>query len=91
MKVRATDPSTAHALIDPDTKRSPFVDATTKNILEHADVPENNFWTRRMLAGEIERVPEPAPRAVGEHAEHADRAEPTGREPIAPLTTRDRR
>lgn len=45
------------------------------------DVPENNYWVRRLLAGEVVRVAEPA--AVTEPA-----ADPTGREPVAPLTTR---
>lgn len=41
---------------------------------EGGDVPENSFWLRRLRAGEIVRVEEPSA--------------PTGREPIAPLTTR---
>lgn len=39
-------------------------------------VPETNFWVRRVLSGELIRV---------------DQAEPTGREPVAPLTTRSTR
>lgn len=41
---------------------------------EGADVPETPFWFRRLRAGEVVRV---------------DDVAPTGREPIAPLTTRE--
>lgn len=41
---------------------------------EGAEVPENTFWVRRLRAGEVVRIDAPAM--------------PTGREPIAPLTTR---
>ncbi len=52
-------------------------DPHTKQVLpaEGGDVPENTFWLRRLRAREVVRV-EAAPM-------------PTGREPIAPLTTRD--
>ena len=73
MKVKLADPANAAGLIDPVTRRSPFLDAEGK-VLETADVPENVFWTRRVLAGEVTRVD--------------DAPAPTGREPVAPLTTR---
>lgn len=38
------------------------------------DVPESSFWLRRLKAGEIEIV----------------RSAPTGREPVASLTTREK-
>lgn len=72
MKVKPCDPSTAAGLIDPVTRRSPFVDSETRQVLPEAEVPETSFWIRRLIAGEIKRT---------------DSA-PTGREPIASLTTR---
>lgn len=72
MKVRLVNPETAAGLIDPVTKRTPFIDPETKRVLAEADVPETSFWARRVLAGEIARVD----------------TQPSGREPIAPLTTR---
>lgn len=39
---------------------------------EGAEVPENNFWIRRLRGGDVVRID----------------AEPTGREPVTPLTTR---
>lgn len=42
---------------------------------EGREVPENNFWRRRLASGEVVRCEAPA-------------ATPTGREPLAPLTTR---
>lgn len=72
MKVKPADPGTAAGLIDPDTKRSPFIDPETGKVLESADVPESNFWVRRLLAGEIARADQ----------------QPTGAEPVTPLTTR---
>ena len=44
---------------------------------EGGDVPENTYWVRRLLAGEVVRI-ESAPTST----------EPTGAEPVAPLTTR---
>lgn len=41
---------------------------------EGGEVPENSFWVRRLREGEVVRIDAPA--------------QPTGREPIAPLTTR---
>lgn len=51
-------------------------DPHTKRVLpaEGGDVPDNSFWRRRLIAGEVVLVNE--------------RSQPTGREPIAPLTTR---
>jgi hypothetical protein len=40
-----------------------------------AEVPDNTFWRRRLLAGEVVRLDAPSP---------------AGNEPIAPLTTRAR-
>lgn len=70
MKVKPTNPETAAGLIDPHTKRCPFIDAEGKPTAE-ADVPDTSFWHRRLRDGEIERVDQP-----------------TGREPVTPLTTR---
>ena len=74
MKVKAVNPDHAVGLIDPVTRRSPFFDHEGK-ALEVADVPDNTFWRCRLLHNEIALVDE----AVA----------PTGREPIAPLTTRE--
>lgn len=70
MKVKLVNP-VAPGLIDPITKRRPFLDADG-NVLEQAEVPETSYWIRRVMDGDIARVD----------------SEPTGREPIAPLTTR---
>lgn len=75
MKVKLVNPEHAAGLIDPVTRRSPFIDTETKRVQETADVPENTFWTRRILHGELVRVAD-AP------------SQPTGDEPIKPLTTR---
>jgi len=74
MKVTPADPATAAGLIDPDTRRSPFIDPVTKGVLAEADVPETIFWFRRLRAGEVIRIDQSGA--------------PTGREPVAPLTTR---
>lgn len=74
MRVKPVNPETASGLIDPQTKRSPFIDPETKKVLESAEVPENTFWVRRILHGEIVRCDEGAM--------------PVGNEPIKPLTTR---
>jgi hypothetical protein len=42
---------------------------------EGGDVPENNFWTRRCSPAKVVR-------------ESTNAVMPTGREPVAPLTTR---
>ena len=73
MKVKLVNPANAAGLIDPHTKRSPFIDPETKQVLVEANVGETNFWLRRVQAGELERI---------------DRSTPTGREPLTPLTTR---
>ena len=73
MRVKLTNPDTAAGLIDPQTKRCPFLDAEDKPQLE-ADVPETNFWVRRILDGDLTRLDEP-----------------TGSEPITPLTNRQAR
>lgn len=72
MKVKPVNPEQAIGLIDPVTRRSPFFDAEGKP-LEPADVPDNTFWRRRLLAKEVALV---------------EQAAPTGAEPVAPLTTR---
>ena len=74
MQVKLVNPANAAGLIDPHTKRSPFIDPETKQVLVEANVGETNFWLRRVQAGELERVDE--------------RPAPTGREPVTPLTTR---
>ena len=71
MKVKIAIPEHARGLIDPIARRSPFLDAEGA-LIEIAEVPDNNFWRRRALAGEVTIV--------------ADA--PTGNEPVAPLTTR---
>lgn len=71
MRVKPSNPDHAIGLIDPITKRSPFFDHDGKP-LESADVPENTFWMRRLLAGEIARVD----------------GSPVAGAPVAPLTTR---
>jgi hypothetical protein len=73
MKVKLVNPEHAAALVDPHTKRSPFLDAKGR-VQETADVPENNFWVRRVQDGSLERLDVPT--------------QPTGNEPVAPLTTR---
>lgn len=66
MRVKPVNPN---AIIrDPHTRRALPADG--------GDVPNNSFWTRRLIAGEIVRL---------------DAAEPTGTEPLATLTTRARR
>jgi hypothetical protein len=74
MKVKLVNPANAAGLIDPVTKRSPFIDPENGKVLDTADVPENTFWVRRVLHGEITRV--------------AETVQPVGNEPIKPLTTR---
>lgn len=81
MRVKIVNQAAAAGLLDPQTKRSPFIDAETGAVIEIAEVPENNFWVRRVMHGEVVRLPDAAP----------ETATPTGREPIAPLTTRTTR
>lgn len=64
MRVKPADPTAV--IRDPHTRR--VLPA------EGDDVPESNFWMRRLLAGEVVRIDE--------------RTEPLGNEPLAPLTTR---
>lgn len=63
--------------VKPAAKGAIIRDPHTKRPLpaEGADVPENSFWIRRLTAGEVVRVDDPAA--------------PTGREPVAPLITRE--
>jgi hypothetical protein len=70
MRVKPVDPNAV--IRDPHT-RMPLP-------AEGGEVPENSFWVRRVLAGEVVRIDQPADNA-------ADNA-PTGREPVTPLTTR---
>lgn len=73
MKAKLINPDVATGLIDPVSKRRPFVDTATGHpILEAVDLPDTSFWIRRAMDGDI-RVEQP---------------EPSGNEPIAPLTTR---
>lgn len=53
-------------------------DPHTRRVLpaEGGNVPDNSFWARRLIAGEVVRL---------------DGDEPTGTEPIATLTTRAKR
>lgn len=64
MKVKPADP--AAKIRDPHTKR--VLPA------EGDDVPDNVFWNRRLIAGDVVRVNEST--------------QPTGTEPVAPLITR---
>jgi hypothetical protein len=83
MKVKIVNPDHAVGLRDPHTKRSPFLDKG-RPILGVVDVPDNSFWNRRLLAGEVVRSDEqPPPSAV-------ERTAPTGSEPVALLTTRSK-
>lgn len=75
MRVKPVHPEHAVGLIDPHTKRTPFIDPETGKVIA-ADVAEDIYWTRRLRAGEIVRCDETAT------------AQPVGNEPIAPLTTR---
>lgn len=65
MRVKPADPSAV--IRDPHTKR-PLP-------AEGGKVPDNTFWRRRLLAGEVVLVTE-------------SRMAPRGNEPLAPLTTR---
>lgn len=93
MKVKLANPDHAAGLIDPVTMRSPFivVDETTNGdgsvtrtnrVVPIADVPDNTHWQRRLIAKEIEIVEDTTPAAA------SARAQPTGIEPVKPLTTR---
>lgn len=78
MRVKLLIPEHAAGLRDPHTKRSPFLEVVNgeTRIVELAEVPENSHWIRRLreVPPSIARVDEAAT--------------PTGREPIATLTTR---
>ena len=82
MKVKATNPDTASGLIDPVTNRSPFVNQETKALIAEVEVPESTFWIRRLTAGEIVRV------TLRKRPETPPADEPTGLEPVTPITTR---
>lgn len=85
MKVKPTNPAHAAGLIDPDTKRSPFIDDKGRALGE-AEVPESSHWVRRLIDREITLVVPPAAAATTDAP--AEPVEPTGREPVTPLTTR---
>lgn len=75
MKVRPADPT---ALIrDPGTRR-PLP-------AEGGNVPDTHFWRRRLRSGEVVLIVEVAPVAAP-----VPRRDPTGLEPVWPLTTRDK-
>lgn len=74
MKVKLANLALAAGLIDPHTRRSPFIGADGKPV-ETADVPETSHWIRRVMSGEVARIAETEPT-------------PTGSEPVKPLTTR---
>ena len=67
MRVKPAIPG--RVIRDPHTKRQLPADG--------GDVPDNAFWRRRLMAGELELVVDAKP------------SKPTGREPVAPLTTRE--
>lgn len=71
MRVKPTNPDHAVGLVDPHTKRRPFIDPVTGAVLESADVPENTHWVRRLQAGEIVRVDDAAKPAGGAPASTA--------------------
>lgn len=64
MRVKPVDPNAV--IRDPQTLR--------QLPAEGDEVPDNTFWNRRLLQGDVVRCTETA--------------QPTGLEPIAPLTTR---
>jgi hypothetical protein len=63
--------------VKPTTKGAVIRDPHTKRPLpdDGADVPDTSFWRRRLRAGDVVFVEEPK--------------EPTGLEPVTPLTTRE--
>lgn len=67
MRVKPADPNAV--IRDPHTRRPLPVDG--------GEVPDSNFWRRRLIAGEVVRIDEPA--------------HPVGNEPISPLATRARK
>ena len=67
MKVKPADPNAV--IRDPHTK--------VPLPAEGGEVPETSYWIRRLTAGEVVRIDEPAA--------------PKGNEPVAPLTTRGSR
>lgn len=86
MKVKPVDP--AAVIRDPHTKQPIAADGSS-------NVPENTFWVRRFLAGEVwklegnewvRRLPDGS--FVRESAV-VDAPVPAGSEPVAPLTTRE--
>jgi len=79
MRVKIANPELAAGLVDPHTKRRPFLDPEGRPILDAIDVPDTSHWARRVRDGSIVRVAA------------ATAAEPSGAEPIPPLTTRERR
>lgn len=67
MRVKPVDPNAV--IRDPHTMR-PLP-------AEGGEVPDNVFWHRRLVAGEVVRIDDAA-----------NAAKPNGAEPVAPLTTR---
>lgn len=54
-------------------------------------VPNDSFWQRRLRDGDVVRIADPtlgAPATAPTAVITTNRVEPTGNEPIAPLTTR---
>lgn len=64
MKVKPVDPNAV--IRDPHTK--------VPLPAEGGEVPDNNFWNRRLLDGSVVRI----------------ETTPTGGDPVAPLTTRSK-
>lgn len=89
MKVKLTDRAIAAGMLDPHTKRSPFINPETKGVLEVADVPDNIHWRRRMLAGELELVADAEP-VVEETASPVAAAEPSPLATPPPALTNER-
>ncbi len=77
MKVKIANPDTAAGLVDPQSRRRPFLDGEGKPITGVVDVPDSNYWQRRVIDKSV---------VLADGG--GERATPTGAEPIAPLTTR---
>lgn len=73
MIVKLANPENAPGMIDPFTRRRPFIDPQTGAVLDAVELPETIHWMRRVRAGELIRL---------------DERQPDGTEPLHPLTTR---
>jgi hypothetical protein len=57
---------------------------------EGGNVPEDNYWMRRLRDGDVVRIDDPPkkPELMSAAPVDINEPEPSGREPVAPLTTR---